>query len=244
MRLRDRCAFVTAAAQGIGKAVALQLAAEGATVIATDINADMLQELRSERIQVRSLDVREHSRILELAHEFQEVDVIVNVAGWVHHGDILHCTEEDWDQTFDINVKSMFRINKAFIPSMIRRGRGSIINIASVQSSIIGNATRLAYGASKGAVIGLTKALAMGHAKDGVRCNVICPGVIDTPTVAQRVAACVDPEAERLARVAAHPIGRYGSPAEIASACVYLAGDESAFTTGSVLVVDGGYSVG
>jgi 2-keto-3-deoxy-L-fuconate dehydrogenase len=243
-RLVGRRALVTAAGQGMGRAIAAAFANAGARVLATDVDGNKLRDLAGRpSIDVAVLDVSSQSAIAGLAERSGPIDVLANVAGWVHHGNILECTEEDWQRTLDTNVTSMFRLIRTYLPGMIERQRGSIVNIASVQSSIIANEHRLAYGASKAAVIGLTKSVALAHAKQGVRCNVICPGVIDTPTVRDRIAAVDDPDKERTARLARHPLGRFGSSEEIAAMAVHLASDEAGFTTGAVIVVDGGYTL-
>ncbi len=235
---------MTAAGQGMGRAIAVAFANAGARVLATDVDGNKLRDLAGRpSIDVAVLDVSNQSAIAGLAERSGPIDVLANVAGWVHHGNILECTEEDWQRTLDVNVTSMFRLIRTYLPGMIERKRGSIVNIASVQSSIIANEHRLAYGASKAAVIGLTKSVALAHAKQGVRCNVICPGVIDTPTVRDRIAAVDDPDKERTARLARHPLGRFGSSEEIAATAVHLASDEAGFTTGAVIVVDGGYTL-
>lgn len=243
-RLAGRRALVTAAGQGMGRAIAVAFANAGAHVLATDSDGNKLRDLAGRpSIEVAVLDVSSQTAIAGLAARTGPIDVLANVAGWVHRGNILECTEEDWQRTLDTNVTSMFRLIRAYLPGMIERRRGSIVNIASVQSSIIANEHRLAYGASKAAVIGLTKSVALAHAKQGVRCNVICPGVIDTPTVRARIAAVDDPDKERSARLARHPLGRFGSSEEIAATALHLASDEAGFTTGSVIVVDGGYTL-
>jgi len=243
-RLAGKRALVTAAGQGMGGAIAVAFARAGALVTATDLDSEKLSRLAGiPSILTRVLDVSDGSAIEQVAEDVGEIDVLANVAGWVHHGDILECSEQDWQRTFDINVTSMFRMIRSFLPGMINRGRGSIVNIGSVQSSIVADKSRFAYGTSKAAVIGLTKSVALAHAGHGVRCNVICPGVIDTPTVRERIAGQPDPKAEHAARIGRHPVGRFGTADEIASAAVHLASDESAFTTGAVLVIDGGYTL-
>jgi 2-keto-3-deoxy-L-fuconate dehydrogenase len=228
----------------MGRAIANAFARAGAQVLATDIDGDKLRTLAEHpSIEVAVLDVSSRSAIESLMARAGAIDIIANVAGYVHHGNILECSEEDWQRTFDTNVTSMYRIIKALLPGMIERSRGAIVNIASVQSSIVANEYRLAYGASKAAVIGLTKSVALGHAKHGVRCNVICPGVIDTPTVQHRIAHVDDPASERAARLARHPVGRFGTSEEIASTALHLVSDEAGFTTGAVIVVDGGYTL-
>ena len=243
-RLAGKTALVTGAAQGIGRETSLAFAAEGATVIATDVNPERLAELQGTAgIETAVLDVRDGAAIAALAGQAGALDVLVNVAGFVHHGSILACEEADWDFSFDLNVKSMYRTIRAFLPAMLEAGGGSIVNIASVASSIRGLPNRLVYGASKAAVIGLTKAVAADHIKQGVRCNAICPGTVQSPSLDDRIAAFDDPVAAREAFIARQPMGRLGTAEEIAAIAVYLAGAESSFTTGQLFVVDGGVSL-
>lgn len=245
MRLSGKTVLVTAAAQGIGRATALAFAREGAEVIATDVNLEKLSELEgTEGLKIRALDVLDTEAIQSLASELGAVDALVNCAGYVHHGTILECGEKDWDFSFDLNVRSMYRIIRAFLPAMLERGQGgSIVNIASVASSVKGIPNRFVYGTSKAAVIGLTKSVAADFVTKGIRCNAICPGTIQTPSLDDRIAAQGDAEAARKAFVARQPLGRLGTPEEIASMALYLASDESAFTTGQIHVVDGGISI-
>ncbi|EWY39352.1 oxidoreductase [Skermanella stibiiresistens SB22] len=240
--MSGKTAVVTAAAQGIGRATALAFAREGATVVATDVNLDKLSELEgTERLTVRRLDVLDPRAIRQAAADLGAVDIIVNCAGFVHHGTILDCEEKDWDFSFDLNVRAMYRVIKAFLPALLERDQGaSIINIASIASSVRGIPNRFVYGASKAAVIGLTKSVAADFMTRGIRCNAICPGTIQTPSLDERIAASGDAEAARKAFVARQPLGRLGTPEEIAAMAVYLAGDESTFTTGQIHVVDGG----
>ena len=240
-RLAGKTTLVTAAAQGIGRAIALAFAAEGAKVMAVDINIDRLEELAgTPGISTRRLDVTDAQAIHSLAAEMPPLDVLCNVAGFVHNGTILDCPEEDWDFSFDINVKSMYRMIHAFLPAMLDAGGGSIINMGSVASSLRGLPNRCVYSASKGAVIGLTKAVAADYIKQGLRCNCICPGTIESPSLEDRIAAFDDPVEARKAFIARQPIGRLGTAEEIAAMAVYLAGDESAYTTGTTMIVDGG----
>ena len=245
MRLSGKTALVTAAAQGIGRATALAFAREGADVIATDVNLEKLSELEgTQRLKIRALDVLDTQAIQSLASDLGAVDALVNCAGYVHHGTILDCEEKDWDFSFDLNVRSMYRIIRAFLPAMLERGQGgSIVNIASVASSVKGIPNRFVYGTSKAAVIGLTKSVAADFVTKGIRCNAICPGTIQTPSLDDRIAAQGDAEAARKAFVARQPLGRLGTPEEIAAMALYLASDESAFTTGQIHVVDGGISI-
>ncbi len=243
-RLTGKRALVTAAAQGIGRATAQAFAAEGARVIATDVNEDKLGELNGVAgISTRRLDVTDHDAVMAIAADLGAVDVLFNCAGFVHHGDILECGEADWDFSFDINVKSMYFTIRAFIPAMLVAGGGSIINMSSVASSIKGIAHRCVYGASKAAVIGLTNSVAADYIDRGIRCNAICPGTVESPSLQARIDVFDDPVAARRAFIARQPLGRLGTAEEIAAMAVYLASDESAFTTGSKMVVDGGVTL-
>jgi len=243
-RLAGKTALVTAAAQGIGREIALAFAREGANVMAADINIDRLEELSgTSGISTCRLDVTDAQAIHSLAAEMPPLDVLCNVAGFVHNGTILDCPEEDWDFSFDLNVKSMYRMICAFLPAMLDAGGGSVINMASVASSLRGLPKRCVYGASKAAVIGLTKAVAADFIKQGLRCNCICPGTIESPSLDDRIAAFDDPVEARKAFIARQPIGRLGKAEEIAAMAVYLAGDESAYTTGTAMIVDGGVTL-
>jgi 2-keto-3-deoxy-L-fuconate dehydrogenase len=236
--------LVTAAAQGIGRAIAIAMAGEGALVLATDVNAALLIDLeRAQNLTTDVLDVTDAAQIVSLAHEQAPLDALVNVAGFVHHGSILECEERDYDFSMNLNVKSMYRMIRAFLPGMLDQGSGSIINVASVASSIKGLPNRFVYGTSKAAVIGLTKAVAADHVRRGVRCNAIAPGTVESPSLDERIAAFDDPEAARRDFIARQPMGRLGRPEEIAAIAVYLAGDESAYATGQVFVVDGGLTI-
>ncbi|WP_019140332.1 SDR family oxidoreductase [Noviherbaspirillum massiliense] len=244
-RLANKTALVTAAAQGIGRATAEAFAREGARVIATDINDALLHTLAG--CTVRRLDVTDAGAVAALAQEIGPVDVLFNCAGFVHHGTILECDEDAWDLSFDLNVRSMYRLMRAFLPGMVAQGKGSIINMASVASSIKGAPNRFVYGATKAAVIGMTKSVAADYVARGVRCNAICPGTIESPSLRQRIETQArnsgqSPEAVEAAFVARQPLGRLGKAEEIAALAVYLASDESAFTTGTTHVIDGGWS--
>jgi 2-keto-3-deoxy-L-fuconate dehydrogenase len=244
-RLAGKTALVTAAAQGIGRATAVAFADDGAMVWATDIDETGLKTLSDLRsgIRVRRLDVRESQDVDKLAADLGTLDVLFNCAGFVHHGNILDCAEQDWDFSFDLNVKSMYRTCRAFLPAMLQAGKGSIINMSSVASSIRGTPNRFAYGSTKAAVIGLTKAIAADFVRQGIRCNAICPGTVHTPSLDQRMAAQGDVEKAYADFVARQPMGRLGRPEEVAALAVYLASDESAFTTGQTYVIDGGWAI-
>jgi 2-keto-3-deoxy-L-fuconate dehydrogenase len=244
-RLAGKTAFVTAAGQGIGRSSADAFAREGARVIATDRDAGLLRALSA--CETRELDVTNTARIAALAAEIGPVDVLFNCAGYVHHGSVLDCTERDWETSLAINVTAMYHTIRAFLPGMLARGAGSIVNMSSIASSVRGVANRFAYGASKAAVVGLTKSVAVDFVSQGIRCNAICPGTVDSPSLRDRMAA----EAMRTGRPletivasfeARQPMRRLGRPEEIAMLAVYLASDESAFTTGTIHLIDGGWS--
>lgn len=244
MRMSGKTAVVTAAAQGIGRATALALAREGAKVMATDINAGKLQELEgNDRLRTRPLDVLDVKAIASLADELGPVDVLFNCAGYVHHGTILDCTEQDWDFSFDLNVRSMYRITKALLPGMLTQGRGSIVNMSSAASSVKGVPNRFVYGTTKAAVIGLTKSVAADYVGKGIRCNAVCPGTVETPSLEDRIAALADQQAAQRDFMARQPMERFGTPEEIAALVVYLASDESSFTTGQIHIIDGGWTI-
>jgi 2-keto-3-deoxy-L-fuconate dehydrogenase len=244
-RLSGKKAFITAAGQGIGRASAHRFAAEGATVWATDINQKALDTLAAEfpTISTHLLDVRDTDAVNAMAHQVGPIDVLFNCAGFVHQGDIFACSPQDWDFSFDLNVTSMYRTCRAFLPGMIAAGKGSIINMSSVASSVKGAPNRFVYGATKAAVIGLTKAIAADFVAQGVRCNAICPGTIETPSLGERIAAQGDVDKARAAFLARQPMGRLGRPDEIAELVLYLASDESSFTTGQIHIIDGGWSI-
>lgn len=247
-RLAGKSAFVTAAGQGIGRATALAFIKEGAHVIATDVNATALETLRQEGgCTVEVLDVTNPDAVKAAAAKHVGVNVLFNGAGFVHAGSVLDCTEEDWDFAFSLNVRSQFRMIKAFMPHMLKQGKGSIINMASVAGSIKGAPNRFVYGTTKAAVIGLTKAVAADFITTGVRCNAICPGTVESPSLRDRIAAQAQASGQTLAQVEAafvarQPMGRVGRVEEIAALAVYLASDESSFTTGTSQVIDGGWS--
>jgi 2-keto-3-deoxy-L-fuconate dehydrogenase len=241
-RLEGKRCLVTAAGQGIGRATAERFAREGALVLATDIDVSALAML--EVMEAAPLDVTDADAIERLVGgATRPFDVVFNCAGWVHQGTILECEEADWRASFEINVTSMFRICKGVLPAMLRAGGGSIINMASVVSSIKGAPARFAYGATKAAVIGLTRSIAADYVKSGVRCNAICPGTVMSPSLRERMAALPgDPAAVYQSFVDRQPMGRLGEVAEVAALAVYLASDESAFTTGATHLIDGGWS--
>jgi 2-keto-3-deoxy-L-fuconate dehydrogenase len=244
-RLSGKTSVLTAAGQGIGRATALAFADEGAVVWATDINESLLAALSRDRpgIHTRRLDVRDRQQVDRFAGELGSLDVLFNCAGFVHHGTILDCSEEDWDFSFDLNVKSMYRTCRAFLPAMLKAGKGSIINMASAASSIKAAPNRFVYGSTKAAVIGLTKSVAADFIRGGIRCNAICPGTVQSPSLDQRISAQGDVEKVRSAFVARQPMGRIGTAEEIAALVVYLASDESSYTTGQIHVIDGGFSL-
>ncbi|CAM2165000.1 2-keto-3-deoxy-L-fuconate dehydrogenase [Paraburkholderia sacchari] len=243
-RLAGKTALITAAGQGIGYTAAEWFAREGARVIATDIRIDALAALP---VEARKLDVRDGAAIAALARELGAIDVLFNCAGFVHAGSILEASEEDWDFAFDLNVKAMYRTIRAFLPAMLEAGGGSIINMSSAASSVKGVPNRFVYGASKAAVIGLTKAVAADFVTRGIRCNAICPGTVASPSLEERIAAQAvaqhtSVDEARAAFVARQPMGRVGTTDEIAALALYLASDESSFTTGQTHVIDGGWS--
>jgi 2-keto-3-deoxy-L-fuconate dehydrogenase len=245
-RLKGKVAVVTAAGAGIGQAIAQAFVAEGATVWATDINREALDAIP--RARRSKLDVLSDRQVARFAEKVGGIDILANVAGFVHHGTILECDDKAWDFSFDLNVKSMHRLSKAFLPGMLSQGNGSIINLASGASSVRGAPNRYVYGATKAAVIGLTKAIAVDFITRGIRCNAICPGTIQSPSLDQRIAALAassgKSEAEvRAMFVARQPMGRLGTAEEVAKLAVYLASDESAFTTGTTHMVDGGWTL-
>ncbi|MGD9507193.1 MAG: SDR family oxidoreductase [Geminicoccaceae bacterium] len=237
-RLAGKRAVVTAAAQGIGRAAAELFAREGAEVVATDIDMGKLRDVAG--CDQRRLDVTDAEAIRAFAGEIGGVDVLFNCAGYVHHGTILDCSEEQWDFAFDLNVRAMYRLTKALLPGMLARGGGSIVNMSSVASSVKGVPNRFVYGTSKAAVVGLTKSIAIDFVGKGIRCNAICPGTVETPSLEDRMRSQGDYATARQAFIARQPMGRLGTAEEIATLALYLASDESGYTTGGVHVIDGG----
>ncbi len=248
-RLQGKTAFVTAAGQGIGRAVAEAFVREGARVVATDIRLELLVGLAAEYGCItEQLNVLDPAAISAAAARHPQANVLFNGAGFVHHGSVLDCTEEEWDQAFNLNARSMFRTIKAFVPGMLAQGNGSIINVASGASSVKAAANRFVYGATKAAVIGLTKSVALDFITKGVRCNAICPGTVESPSLRDRIAALAKSSGQTLQQVEAmfiarQPMGRLGTAEEIAALAVHLASDESRFTTGTTALVDGGWSL-
>ena len=240
-RLEGKRALVTAAGQGIGRASALAMAAEGAEVIATDINDEALSTLVADGITTQHLNVRDKAMVDEIVPA-AKADILFNCAGFVHNGTILNADEEEWDFAFDLNVKSMYRTISAALPGMLERGTGSIINMSSALSSIIGAPNRFIYGASKAAVLGITKSVAIDYITQGIRCNAICPGTVDSPSLHDRLHATGDYDKAMETFIARQPMGRIATAEEIAALVVYLASDDSAFITGQPHVIDGGWS--
>jgi 2-keto-3-deoxy-L-fuconate dehydrogenase len=241
-RLDGKRILVTAAGQGIGRATVLAMQREGARVLATDVNESLLAELAALGLDTRVLDVRDTGSVAEAIAAAGTLNGLFNCAGFVANGSILDCSQEEWDFSFDLNVTSMFRMCKAALPDMIANGGGSIINMASVVSSMIGAPNRFVYGATKAAVIGFTKAIAADFIKQGIRCNAVCPGTVESPSLFQRMHDTGDFDAARASFLARQPMGRMAQAEEIAHLVVYLASDESSFTTGHAHVVDGGWS--
>lgn len=244
LKLKDKVAVVTAAGQGIGLAIAELLRDEGARVIALDRDSDALG--RIDGVRTATIDLTDANAIAAFANNLGAVDVLANIAGYVHAGTILDCGERDWQLSFDLNVHAMYRMTRALLPAMLDAGGGSIVNMSSIASSVKGIPNRFAYGASKAAVIGLTKAVAADFVGRGIRCNAICPGTVESPSLKERMAAQAEAQGTSFADahaafVARQPMGRLGRPEEIAALALYLASDQSAFTTGAVHVIDGGW---
>ena len=244
MRLKDKQVLVTAAGQGMGRAAAVAMAAEGAHVLATDVKAELLDSLKGiARIQTAALDVTRKADIQKVVGGMPKLDVLFNCAGFVHHGTILDATDEQWDFGFQLNVRSQFWAIQAALPTLLKGGGGSIINMASVCGSIKGLPNRFVYGATKAAVIGLTKSVAADYVRQGIRCNCICPGTVETPSLHDRINAFADPEQARRDFIARQPMGRLAQPEEIAPLIVFLASDESQFATGNAYMIDGGMTI-
>jgi 2-dehydro-3-deoxy-L-fuconate 4-dehydrogenase len=244
-KLEGRIALVTSAGQGIGRASAIALAREGAKVFATDIREDLFKDISKEHPGITGfgLNVLEQSAVDAALKRTGPIDILFNCSGFVHNGTVLDCEEKDWDFSFDLNVKAHYRMIKAYLPGMLAKGKGNVINMASVASSVKGAPNRFVYGASKAAVIGLTKALATDFVTKGIRCNCICPGTVETPSLYDRMRAQGDFEKAKAAFIARQPMGRLAQPEEIAEMVIYLASDDSAFMTGQALVIDGGWSL-
>ena len=243
MRLKDKTAVISGAGAGIGLASARRFSSEGASVIAVDVSADSLAPLARDGIATRELDVTDPEGVLALSREAGAVDVLFNCAGSVHHGSILDCEQDDFDFTMNLNVAAIYRITRAFLPAMIKAGGGNIINMSSIVSSVVAAPNRFVYGASKAAVIGMTKSIAADFVTDGIRCNAICPGTVDTPSLEQRMRALGGRyEDVRANFISRQPVGRLAQPEEVASLAAYLASDESAFVTGQAILIDGGWS--
>jgi 2-keto-3-deoxy-L-fuconate dehydrogenase len=240
-RLAGKRALVTAAGAGIGRATALAFAAEGARVLATDVDEAALTALAAEGLDVTRLDVTDDAAVAAVAGR-EPFDVLFNAAGFVHHGSVLDCSPNDFQRSIDLNLTSMYRTIRAVLPGMLERGAGSIVNVASVASSVRGVPNRFVYGVTKAGVIGLTKSVAADFVARGIRCNAICPGTVDSPSLEGRMRATGDYESARTAFIARQPMGRLGRPEEIAALAVHLASDESAFTTGAIHIIDGGWT--
>ena len=241
-RLKGKTCLVTAAGQGIGRASALAMQAEGAIVYATDVNTKALEELATQGLTTLKLDVLDPASIAEAVTKVDTLDVLFNCAGFVANGTILECDEDQWAFSNDLNVTAMYRMNRAFLPSMLANGGGSIINMSSAASSVIAASNRFSYGTTKAAVIGMTKSIAADFITQNIRCNAICPGTVESPSLEQRLADTGNYDTARAAFIARQPIGRIGTPEEIAALVVYLASNESAYTTGVAHLIDGGWT--
>lgn len=244
MRLKGKTALVTAAGQGIGYASVMAMVAEGATVWATDINPTLLERFKGHaNIHTHVLDVMDKAAIKALAANMPNIDILFNCAGFVHAGTVLEATDDDWNVAFDLNVRSQFWMIQAILPGMLAKKKGSIINMASIASSIRGLPNRFVYGATKAAVVGLTKAVAADYVTQGIRCNAVCPGTVDTPSLQDRINAYADPTEARKQFIARQPMGRLATAEEIAPVVVFLASDDSTFSTGNLYSVDGGMTI-
>jgi 2-keto-3-deoxy-L-fuconate dehydrogenase len=241
-RLKGKTALITAAAQGIGRATAESFAAEGARVIATDINLEVLGTLKGANLTTRRLDVLDPAAIAAAQKDIGDIDILMNCAGYVHHGSILDCEEKDFDFSTNLNVRAAYRMIRAFLPGMLARQKGTIVNVSSIAGSIIGVPNRFIYGVTKAALLGLTKSVAVEYVKQGIRCNAICPGTVETPSLGERIKALGNEEEARKAFIARQPMGRLGTAGEIAALALYLASDESAFVTGQEFIIDGGWT--
>ncbi len=242
MRLQGKRAFLTAAGAGIGQATARAFKAEGATVIATDVNAEALAVLAAEGIETHVLDVTDSAAVSQMAAKVGAVDVLFNCAGFVHHGTILECDEAAFDFSFNLNVRSQYLVTRAFLPAMLANGGGSIVNMASAVSSMIAAPNRYVYGATKAAVIGMTKAIAADYITKGIRCNAVCPATVESPSLHDRMRAMGDFETARASFIARQPMGRIGQPEEIAALVVFLASADASFITGQAIAIDGGWT--
>ena len=242
MRLKGKTAFCTASGAGIGLATARAFAAEGARVIATDVNAAALEPLAADGIETHRLDVTDPAAVAALAAQVGPVNILFNCAGFVHHGTILDCDEAAFDFSFNLNVRGQYLVTKAFLPGMLQNGGGSIVNMASAASSLIAAPNRFVYGATKAAVIGMTKSIAADYVTRGIRCNAICPATVESPSLQDRMRAQGDYETARAAFIARQPMGRIGQPAEIAALALFLASDEASFITGQAIAIDGGWT--
>ena len=244
-RLKSKNIVVTAAGQGIGRATAIAFNNEGANVHATDINDQTLETLNKEypNIKVKNLDSTNKKAVEEFSASLDQVDVLFNAVGFVHHGTILECDEKDWDFSFNVNIKSMYFMTKSILPKMVKQNKGSIINVSSIASSLRGLPNRFVYGTTKAAIIGFTKSIASDFIKNNIRCNAIAPGTVHTPSWEGRVQAALDPAQAKKDFIARQPMGRLGTPEEIASLAIYLASDESEFVTGVTHAIDGGMSI-
>jgi 2-keto-3-deoxy-L-fuconate dehydrogenase len=241
-RLQGKKILVTAAAQGIGRAIAERFAAEGASVIATDINMEKLGTLKAPGLVTRKLDVLDPAAIVAAEREIGAIDVLMNCAGYVHHGSILDCEEKDFDFSTNLNVRAAYRLIRAFLPGMLARKSGNIVTVASIASTIIGVPNRFIYGVTKAGLLGLVKSVAVEYVTKGIRCNAICPGTVETPSLGERIKALGNEEEARKAFIARQPMGRLGNAEEIAALALYLASDESAFVTGQEFIIDGGWT--
>jgi len=242
MRLNGKKAFVSAAGAGIGQATARAFAAEGAEVIATDIDAASLAPLAAEGIATRQLDVTDADAVAAIAADLGALDILFNCAGFVHHGTILDCDEAAFDFSVNLNVKGMYRVTRAFLPAMLAAGGGAIVSMSSAASSLIAAPNRFVYGATKAAIIGMTKSIAADYIAQGIRANAICPATVESPSLRERMRAMGDYETARAAFIARQPMGRIGKPEEIAALAVFLASDESSFITGQAIAIDGGWT--